>query len=91
MELKIISLEDFKLEINRNKEDCYSKQEKSKIKLAAPKGLYEKLYQYYDINKEVVVSVGNFNFTFEINAEYLLTSYVEKIHYEKKKVKKVLL
>lgn len=84
LELKIINQEEFRVATNKIAGDYYNKSANGKIKLSAPKGLYEKLDQYYDKNKEIIINIRNFNLTFEINNEHLITSYLEKLHYEKK-------
>lgn len=84
LQLKVITDEQFNLEIEKNAEVHSSKQVKSEIKNLAPKGLYEGLNKYYDDDNNVNINVGNLNLLFEINYQYLVTAYQEILSYEKK-------
>lgn len=84
LQLKVITDEQFNLEIEKNAEVHSSKQVKSEIKNLAPKGLYEGLNKYYDDDNNVNINVGNLNLLFEINSQYLVTAYQEILSYEKK-------
>lgn len=84
LQLKVITDEQFNLEIEKNAEVHSSKQVKSEIKNLAPKGLYEGLNKYYDDDNNVNINVGNLNLLFEINSQYLVTTYQETLSYEKK-------
>lgn len=84
-----INQEEFDLAIKKNTQDYYDKQVKEKIKNAAPKGLYERLERYYDNNNEVNVNVGGFNLKFEINLDYLVTIYTERLSYLKESLDQI--
>lgn len=84
LQLKVITDEQFNLAIEKNAEVHSGKQVKSEIKNLAPKGLYENLNKYYNSDNNVTINVGNFNLLFEINSQYLVTVYQEKLSYEKK-------